>query len=36
MANTLFENEVLANKYESVLMTQLDLNQFMTTDTTLS
>lgn len=36
MAQTIYENVVLGNKYESVLSTKLDLQSYMTVDTTLA
>lgn len=36
MANTIYENVVLGNKYNSVLQTKLDLQSYMIVDTTLS
>lgn len=36
MANVIFANTVLANKYDSVLTTKLDLNAYMTVDNTLA
>lgn len=36
MANTIYNNIVLENKYNSVLATKLDLQRFMTVDNTLS
>lgn len=36
MANTIFENVVLGNKYNSVLATKLDLQTYMTVDNTLT
>ena len=35
MSNAIFNNVVLANKYESILSTKLDMNQFMTIDNEL-
>lgn len=36
MANTIFNNVVLENKYNSILTTKLDLQRFMTVDNTLA
>jgi hypothetical protein len=36
MANVIFPNEVLENKYNSILTTKLDLQRFMTVDNTLA
>jgi hypothetical protein len=36
MANVIYANEVLENKYNSVLTTKLDLQKFMTVDNTLT
>lgn len=35
MSNSIFNNTVLANKYESILSTKLNMNQFMTIDNDL-
>lgn len=36
MANVIFQNEVLENKYNSILTTKLDLQRFMTVDNSLA
>ena len=36
MSNSIYNNQVLANKYESVLTTKLDMNPFMTIDNELA
>lgn len=36
MANVIFDNVVLANKYESILTTKLDMNAYMTLDNSLT
>ena len=36
MANVIFQNEVLENKYNSILTTKLDLQRFMTIDNSLA
>ena len=36
MPNVIFQNEVLENKYNSILTTKLDLQRFMTVDNTLA
>ena len=36
MAHTIYENEVLSNKINDILTTQIDLNSYMTIDTSLT
>jgi hypothetical protein len=36
MANVIYQNEVLENRYNSILTTKLDLQRFMTVDNTLA
>ena len=36
MAHTIYENQVLGNKMTDILTTQIDLNAYMTVDTSMT